>query len=116
MGVTSKTVIKIVCDNPSCPGNDLDPKSYDGWIRVNITTQHAPPTLTPLPAGAPAPMAIPYSSGEQIFCSSTCAGSIQTKIDEAEAARAEAEAAAEAAREAWKNAPKGDVSLPTPEA
>jgi len=112
MGVTSKTVIKIVCDNPNCPGNDLDPKSYDGWIRVNVTTQVAPVIPANQPKDAPAPMVIPYSTGEQIFCSPTCAGSIQAKIEEAEAKRAEAAAAAEAAREAWATANKPDVSLP----
>jgi len=99
MGVTSKTVIKIECDNPACPGTDLpDPKSYDHWIRVNATTQHTPPTTK----DGPTPFAMPIQTGEQIFCSATCAGSIQERIVAAEAA--------------WEARNTPDASLPTPEA
>jgi hypothetical protein len=83
MGVTSKTVIKIECDNPNCPGNSLDPKSFDGWIRVNMTTQQTPATAK----DQPTPMPMTISSGEQFFCSPACAASIQETLAAAEEAR-----------------------------
>jgi len=99
MGVTSKTVIKIECDNPNCPGTDLpDAKSYDGWIRVNATTQHTPPTTK----DGPTPMAFPISVGEQIYCSASCAGTVTDTIV--------------AAEEAWEARNQVDTSLPDPEA
>lgn len=94
MGVTQKTVLKIECDNPNCPGNTLDPKSYDGWYRVNVTTQQTPAATK----DGPAPFAFPISSGEKIFCSASCAGTIEQAI-----------VAEEEAREAAANPPE-----PTP--
>lgn len=32
MPVDETTRLKITCDNPSCPGNDLKTTSRDGWI------------------------------------------------------------------------------------
>lgn len=32
MPVDQETVLNIVCDNPDCPGNELDPKNRQGWI------------------------------------------------------------------------------------
>jgi hypothetical protein len=86
MGVTSKTVIKIECDNPNCPGNSLDPKSYDGWIRVSASTQFAPPEGTPR-TGPGAHYALPVQMAEKIFCSADCAGSINEAIAAVEEAR-----------------------------
>jgi hypothetical protein len=114
MGVTTKTVMKIECDNPNCPGNDLDPKSYEGWIRVQVATQFAPPPIASAKPGeteTPAFYIPPISTPEQVFCSSTCAGSIQIKIEEINAQR---EAAVEAAREALTARDQIDASLPTP--
>ena len=88
MGVTSKTVIKIECDNPNCPGNDLDPKSFDGWIRVNAVTQVSQPMMNPLPGEqsyTPPPQTV--SVGEQFFCSASCAGALQEVLAAAEEAR-----------------------------
>lgn len=35
MPVETTVKLKIKCDNPACPGNDLDPTSYEGWIQIN---------------------------------------------------------------------------------
>lgn len=35
MPIETRTVVNIVCDNPACPGNDLDPASYEGWLQIN---------------------------------------------------------------------------------
>ena len=99
MTVTQKTVLKIECDNPNCPGTNLpDAKSYDHWYRVNVTTQESPATLTPLPGGAqPQPFVMPISTGEKVYCSPSCVTSIeQTLVEEQEA------------REAAKNPPMPD--------
>ena len=87
MGVTSKTVIKIVCDNPKCPGNDLDAKSYDGWIRVTATTQVTPPAAPATKDGPslPPPFPMPLSLGEQVYCSAACAGTLKEVITAAQA-------------------------------
>ena len=34
MPVDEVTVLHIVCDNPVCPGNTLDPKERTGWLFV----------------------------------------------------------------------------------
>lgn len=65
MGVETKTVIKITCDNPDCPGTSgLDPKSWDGWIRLRAETQgvQAPEGMPPMPVWV-----------EGIYCCRECA-------------------------------------------
>lgn len=32
--VDEQTVLAISCDNPTCPGNELDPAQRDGWLFV----------------------------------------------------------------------------------
>ena len=101
MGVTQKTVLKITCDNPNCPGTDLpDAKSYDGWYRVTATTQHTPPA--PTTKDGPVPFAMPVSLGEKVYCSASCAGTVSDSIV--------------AAEEEWEARNTPDASLPTPEA
>jgi len=34
MPVVEETVLHITCDNPTCPGNSLDPKDRTGWTFV----------------------------------------------------------------------------------
>ena len=34
MPVTEETSVTITCDNPACPGNDLDPADRTGWLFV----------------------------------------------------------------------------------
>jgi len=35
MPVTETMVLEIVCDNPNCPGNQLDPADRTDWFFVN---------------------------------------------------------------------------------
>jgi hypothetical protein len=35
MPVEEATVLNITCDNPACPGNDLDPRDRIGWLFVS---------------------------------------------------------------------------------
>ena len=84
MGATSKTVLKITCDNPNCPGTNLPgDKSYDGWYRVNVQTQQTPATTK----DQPAPFVMPVIFEEKVFCSPSCAATIEQAIVEEEAAR-----------------------------
>jgi|RhiMethySRZTD1v2_1073278.scaffolds.fasta_scaffold02703_8 hypothetical protein len=36
MPVEQETVLQISCDNPSCPGNDLDAADRTGWTFANV--------------------------------------------------------------------------------
>lgn len=35
MPVTETVVLQITCDNPTCPGNELDPADRTGWTFVS---------------------------------------------------------------------------------
>lgn len=35
MPVDETTNVQIACDNPACPGNDLDPADRYGWLFVS---------------------------------------------------------------------------------
>ena|SRR5580765_2235419 len=35
MGIEQSQQVTISCDNPDCPGNDLDPNDRKGWFFVN---------------------------------------------------------------------------------
>src|SRR5947207_1686189 len=35
MPTESTTVVRVSCDNPDCPGNDLDPEDRLGWLFVS---------------------------------------------------------------------------------
>jgi hypothetical protein len=84
MGVSSTTVLEIICDNPACPGNDLNPESYEGWIQL---TAQVTPVAPVAPEGAlPSPLYFPIQS-TAIYCSSSCASSVGAALDAAEDAR-----------------------------
>jgi len=34
MPIEQENVVNIVCDNPNCPGNELDPADRKGWLFV----------------------------------------------------------------------------------
>lgn len=34
MPTDTTITLAIACDNPACPGNDLDPTKRDGWLFV----------------------------------------------------------------------------------
>lgn len=46
MTVEQTSAVVITCDNPACPGNDLDPADRTGWTFMSVevygqpTTQH----------------------------------------------------------------------------
>lgn len=62
MPVTETTVIHIVCDNPTCPGNTLDPADRFGWTFVNAEVYGGPPV-------------------QYAYCSPTCAGTISGALE-----------------------------------
>lgn len=33
--VDQETTVSIKCDNPACPGNQLDPTDRTGWLFIN---------------------------------------------------------------------------------
>jgi len=53
MPVDQVTVTQISCDNPSCPGNDLDPADRAGWVFVNYEVYGEP-------------------TQQAVFCSAAC--------------------------------------------
>jgi len=92
MGVETTTTITVTCDNPACPGNSLDPASYEGWIQIMASV------TPPAPEGQ---FAFPVTSPTQYFCSPSCAASVEQKLIEEQEAR-----------EAAANQPEIDNSLP----
>jgi len=77
MGVVSETVLTITCDNPACPGNSLDPATYDNWIQITASVQGV------APEGG---YAFPVQQ-TAIYCSPACAGTIEDPLQAAEDAR-----------------------------
>jgi hypothetical protein len=55
--VETETVTNISCDNPSCPGNDLDPHERTGWTFVSTEVYGQPGT-------------------QFVYCSADCAGTV----------------------------------------
>ena len=53
MPVEETVTLHIVCDNPACPGNTLDPASRAGWLFVNSEVYGEP-------------------SQSHVFCSAAC--------------------------------------------
>jgi len=53
MGVAETTVLHITCDNPSCPGNELDPADRTGWTFVTAEVYGDP-------------------TSQHVFCSAAC--------------------------------------------
>jgi len=81
MGVEQTHTLNISCDNPSCPGNSLDPTSYEGWVQITATVQ-----LPPVEHEGSVPFIAPVSQSG-IFCSPECAGTIEQTLTEAKEAR-----------------------------
>lgn len=55
MPVEEKTVLNITCDNPDCPGNELDATDRTGWMFVSSEVYGEP-------------------TRQHVFCSPSCAG------------------------------------------
>jgi hypothetical protein len=56
--LTETTVLEIVCDNPSCPGNDLATDERTGWTFLNREVYGLP-------------------TEQFVYCCQTCAGTIE---------------------------------------
>jgi hypothetical protein len=63
MPVTEATVLHIVCDNPACPGNTLDPADRTGWLFVHTEIYGEGPTT------------------EHVYCTTTCASADHESFD-----------------------------------
>jgi hypothetical protein len=57
MPVVSETVLHITCDNPACPGNDLDATDRTGWTFVSTEVYGEPGT-------------------QFVYCCADCAGTV----------------------------------------
>lgn len=68
MPITQTITTQITCDNPDCPGNDLDPADRTGWTFVTVEIPSADPLAQPL------------TSSQKVFCSSGCTASFSTVV------------------------------------
>lgn len=57
MPATERIVLEIICDNPQCPGNTLNPTDRTGWLFMT-TEVYGEPTQS------------------HVFCSSECASAV----------------------------------------
>lgn len=62
MPVDQTTTTNITCDNPDCPGNDLDPADRMGWTFTSVEV-YGEPTAPP-----------------KVFCSADCAATFTTAV------------------------------------
>jgi len=53
MPVNERTIIEITCDNPDCPGNELDSSDRTGWLFITSEVYGQP-------------------SQSHVFCSQSC--------------------------------------------
>lgn len=67
MPVEQTTVVTITCDNPDCPGNELDAHDRAGWTFVTSEVYGDP-------------------SRQHVYCCPACAGTISVALEEAQAA------------------------------
>lgn len=72
MGVETTTTTTITCDNPNCPGNSLDPASFEGWIQLAATTHTAGPEGMP---------SMPTMVATRIYCCPACAASVSDELN-----------------------------------
>ena len=59
MPVEQTTTLNIVCDNPACPGNTLDPADRTGWFFITSEIYG-------------------MATQSHVFCSNTCAATAAT--------------------------------------
>jgi hypothetical protein len=74
--MTAETITRtaIYCDNPACPGNELDAASYAGWT---ILTAQVYPTADGYPPGTlPAQELAPFA-----YCCPGCAEAIGAALE-----------------------------------
>lgn len=64
---TEQTVtLSITCDNPDCPGNDLDPADRTGWLFVTHELYGEPPASS-------------------VYCTVSCVGAHTAALAESDA-------------------------------
>lgn len=68
MPVDQTQAVNIVCDNPACPGNPLDPHDRAGWTFITAEVYGDAPT-------------------QFVYCCADCAGSVDAPLADAEAAK-----------------------------
>ncbi len=61
MPATEVTTLQIVCDNPACPGNSLDPAVRTGWVFISSEVYGLP-------------------SSQNVYCCPDCASAISGAI------------------------------------
>lgn len=66
MPVDSTTTLDITCDNPACPGNDLDATDRTGWTFVSTEVYGQPGT-------------------QFVYCCAMCAGTVGDALAAADA-------------------------------
>jgi hypothetical protein len=66
MPVDSTTTLDITCDNPACPGNDLDATDRTGWTFVSTEVYGQPGT-------------------QFVYCCADCAGTVGEALAVADA-------------------------------
>jgi len=64
MAIEETTKLKIKCDNPDCPGNELDPENRNGWLFVTHEVYGEP-------------------TAQHVFCSYACLGTASSEAPEA---------------------------------
>jgi len=67
MPVEQDIALTITCDNPSCPGNDLDAGDRTGWTFVNTEVYG-------------------QAGNQHVYCCADCAGAVSDVLREAEEA------------------------------
>lgn len=63
MPITEETTLTIVCDNPACPGNALDPAVRTGWLFVSHEVYGEP-------------------SAQNVLCSASCLSVVSANATE----------------------------------
>lgn len=63
MPADQTVTLNISCDNPACPGNDLDPADRTGWLFVNSEVYGQP-------------------TNQHVFCSVECVNAATTEQPE----------------------------------
>jgi len=63
MPVDQTTQLSISCDNPTCPGNDLDPTDRTGWLFITSEVYGQP-------------------TQQSVYCSADCAGTTASSYAE----------------------------------
>jgi hypothetical protein len=69
MPIASVEVLTITCDNPDCPGNELDPATRTGWTFVTSEV-----------SGATNDDGVPTPQAYRVFCSADCVSAFAASV------------------------------------